>query len=280
MDKHGGTLSMSKDKIHIIDTIFSHAKSSSWYNEPDNFEWVRTFNLELMVMTDNNLFGVDKIKSKKKVAWLVESPSVTPTSYRFVLDNYNKFDKIYTFDKNILETTENSEFVPIGGCWVDVSERYIHNKSKNVSIIASNKNIYVGHKLRHDVISNISSIDVYGTGYKRIENKIDGLKDYKFSISIENIKSDYYFTEKLIDCFITGTIPIYWGCPSIGDFFDIDGILVFNDIDELKNILSNLDGLYEKKLPSIKKNYELCKKYLVADNLIYEKINYLKNINK
>ena len=64
--------------------------------------------------------------------------------------------------------------------------------------------------------------------------------DYRFSIVIENCKRDYWFTEKLIDCLRTGTIPIYWGCPSIGDFFDIRGFILFDDINDLENILNNL----------------------------------------
>jgi hypothetical protein len=71
-----------------------------------------------------------------------------------------------------------------------------------------------------------------------------------FSIIIENSKEDYMFTEKLIDCFLTGTIPIYYGCPSIGLFFNDKGILHFNNykecIDILKNISSELYYSYMK----------------------------------
>ena len=34
-----------------------------------------------------------------------------------------------------------------------------------------------------------------------------------------NGRGDYEFDEKLIDCFLTGTVPIFWGCPSIDKFF-------------------------------------------------------------
>jgi hypothetical protein len=76
----------------------------------------------------------------------------------------------------------------------------------------------------------------------------------------------------LIDCFITGTIPIYWGCPSIGNFFDSGGIITFDSLEQLDGIINNLDGEYEKRIESVKRNFDLCKKYLVADDIIYEKI--------
>jgi hypothetical protein len=72
---------------------------------------------------------------------------------------------------------------------------------------------------------------------------------------MENCKKDYYFTEKLIDCFRTKTIPIYWGCPSIGTFFDVNGILTFNTVEELKSILLNLTNeYYYSKIKSIEFN--------------------------
>jgi len=276
----GGTHYMLRDKLHILDDLFLHSNSSSWYNKPTMFDWVRSSNIELTVLTDNLLKTVDNVISKNKIGWLVESPLITKSSYDFVLKNYNKFDKIFTFDKSILDVVENSELLPIGGCWINDEDRFVHNKTKGVSIISSSKNFLPGHKLRHEIISVFNNIDIYGYGYNFIENKIYGLGEYKFSIVVENFKSDYYFTEKLIDCFITGTIPIYWGCPSIDKFFNIDGIIPFNTVNDLHTILNNLDGVYEKKISSVMENFELCKKFLIADDLIYEKIKNINNENQ
>lgn len=38
-----------------------------------------------------------------------------------------------------------------------------------------------------------------------------------------------YFTEKILDCFTTGTIPIYQGAPDIGDYCNAEGIVVIDD---------------------------------------------------
>ena len=83
-----------------------------------------------------------------------------------------------------------------------------------------------------------------------------------FSIVIENSKEDYYFTEKLTDCLLSGTIPIYWGCPSIGDFFNIKGMIIFDTLDELKEILNNLTiEKYKSMELYIKENFEKAKEY-------------------
>lgn len=259
-------------KLHIYDSLFGHAKSTSLENTPKYFQWERSYNPDLIFFSDSHLHYVDQINSKKKIAWLIETPSMSVYQYQFILRNYEKFYKIFTHNKNLLENIKNTELLPIGGCWINEQDQKIYDKNKNVSIIASGKNSFVGHMLRHEIISKISGIDVFGFAYKKIDNKIEGLRDYKFSIVVENAKEDYYFTEKIIDCFVTGTIPIYWGCPSIGNFFDVNGIISFDNIEELQSILNNLEGIYESKLESIKKNYDLSMQYRVGDDLIYEKI--------
>jgi hypothetical protein len=83
-----------------------------------------------------------------------------------------------------------------------------------------------------------------------------------FSISIENSKEDFMFTEKLIDCFLTGTVPIYYGCPSIGNFFNINGIIVIDSLLDLINVLSSITiDLYNNMKPYIEENYNIAQQY-------------------
>lgn len=48
-----------------------------------------------------------------------------------------------------------------------------------------------------------------------IADKLAFLKDYKFNIAFENSRVDGYTTEKLFDALAAGTLPIYWGNPSV-----------------------------------------------------------------
>ena len=137
------------------------------------------------------------------------------------------------------------------------------NKTFTVSFIKSNKTFLEGHRLRSVIpplLINKQFRYLYPT--QRIETKIPLFIDSMFHITVENSKCVNYFTEKIIDCFMSKTIPIYWGCPNIGDYFDSDGIICFNDIDELNVILTNLNELdYNKRLEIIEKNYEKAKDY-------------------
>ncbi|MFW6219246.1 MAG: glycosyltransferase family 10 domain-containing protein [bacterium] len=267
--------------LYLKDNLFSHSYSSSGYNKP-KFSWIRELNnnMGVLFLTDDDVFYVDKYRNKynntKIYAWLLESPAIKSTSYTFIANNYHKFEKIFTFDDELIKKCNNAELLPIGGCWIYGDDIKIHNKTKNVSMIMSKKLITSGHKLRHVIKTNVNAVDYYGREFREIKNKIEGLKDYRFSIAVENINKNYYFTEKLIDCFMTGTIPIYWGCPSIGEFFNLNGIYRFNTVSELIEIVNNInrngEEIYESKKEYIIENFEKAKKYLIADNLIYNKL--------
>jgi hypothetical protein len=270
---------MEKIKVPIKDSLFSHAKTSSFWNDSDYIEWNRNDDnvKDYIFLTDLDVQNFNLFPNKKIYAWLLESPEITPKAYEFVKLNNTLFDKIFTFDEDILKL-ENSFFLPFGGSMLDQSDIKIFDKNKNISMMFSWKRNLAGHTLRHNIYNNFKNkIDFYGSGVNGINvKKINSLKDYKFSVIVENCKKNHYFTEKIIDCFLTGTIPIYWGCPSIGDFFDLNGILVFNDKNELSKILESLNGdTYNKMYKSLNNNFNEAKKYAIAEDYLYK--NY-KNL--
>jgi hypothetical protein len=116
-------------------------------------------------------------------------------------------------------------------------------------------------------------IDLYGFGTTRpLVSKLLGLKPYAFQVVIESERLDYWFTEKLIDCFATGTVPIYWGPPSIGRFFNLDGILQFRTLDELAGILMSLTpSMYDERADAIVDNYNRARTYGCAEDWIYDR---------
>ena len=230
---------MDKDSLRLVDRTFAHSKLGycSDYQISDKFVWDRA----------------------------------TPLNECKI---QNKFSKILTHEKSLVDLGEPYEFIPFGCCWIPNEEHMIYNKTKNISIIASNKAMTDGHQKRHTVIETFKDkIDVYGRGWNPVEHKVDALAPYRFSIVIENCSRDGWFTEKLIDCFATGTIPIYWGAPDIGDYFNTTGILKFNTINELTNILENTtQDNYNLVLESIEDNLERSKNYLLPDNWVLTKV--------
>lgn len=264
--------------IKIQDSLFGHVEYSTLFNRPLNMKWDRTpYSIDdTVIFTDKNLKSVNP-NIKTKIAWLLESPEITKDSYNWMKSNYNNFEYVFTFDRELLEMSDKFIMCPIGGCWIEPGKQKIYDKNKNISIIASGKKNTIGQKMRHDMISQINSIDVYGRGYKVVENKLEALQDYRYSIVIENVKKDYYFTEKLIDSFMTGTIPIYYGCPSISDFFDVRGMIIVNSVDDLRKKMYELtEENYNSMKEHIKINFEKAKSFLIAEDIIYKELKNKK----
>jgi hypothetical protein len=98
-------------------------------------------------------------------------------------------------------------------------------------------------------------------------------------VVIENSIESDYFTEKLLDCFLTGTIPIYWGTKNIENYFDTNGIIFINDENELSTIIDTLDvELYNSKINSIQSNFESAKKYIHPEKIIQTYLNENENV--
>ena len=232
--------------------------------------------------------------------------------FNLVKNNYEKFHTILTHDKELLETLPNSKFMPTTDVirFNMLPNPYNHSlfkalpelpnyempedlfqiypKNKLVSVTASNKAFLPGHRERLKMLESVKDkVDAFGsvqlTLYNKMikhERKFESLKDYAFSIAIENLDSnidDYYFSEKITDCFITGTVPIDYGCPNIGKFFNTDSILIFNTAEELHNILDNLSmELYDSMKDAIYDNYKRSFKTPLTNDLTYE--YYFKHI--
>lgn len=79
----------------------------------------------------------------------------------------------------------------------------------------------------------------------RVDDKFETLKKYKFSICFENCIFDGLVTEKIIDSFFAGCIPIYWGAPDVCDFVPEGSFIDFRkfnyDYPALENYLKNMD---------------------------------------
>ncbi len=270
--------SKKKRAWRIHDEAFKHSDYTTAHLSSEYVVWKRSGDYDIEFYTDECLIHVQGAHHKN-IAWLLEPTAINPHVYEWIAENAEKFRLILTHNRRLLERLPNSKFVPAGGCWVHEKDQQIFRKTRNLSIIASSKTLTEGHRLRHLIVSQHQArIDAFGGGYKRIKNKIKALKRYRFSLAIDNSREDYYFTEKLIDCFVTGTVPVYYGCPSISDYFDTRGMILINSADDFSNVVDLLnDQHYLSMMPYIRSNFEEAKKYLIAEDFIH--LNYGHEIN-
>jgi hypothetical protein len=96
-------------------------------------------------------------------------------------------------------------------------------KIRDLSWITSNKANTPGTRQRMSLLENLRKsgipFDLFGRGFQPINDKWDGLYPYRYSLAIENHVNNYYWTEKIADCLLAWTIPIYHGCARIDQYF-------------------------------------------------------------
>ena len=268
---------MPRDKFNLVGTTFNYndgaPKCSVWSKKSKHIEWVDdggrgTFYIDTTI---NQAFN-DNRKGLKYL-WLLESKYITPKLVESIISNRelveDTYETIFTHDQRLLSLGDKYKWVPAQGTWI--KDIKIYDKSKMISMIASNKNMCEGHRKRLEWIDRLKDqVDFFGRGFPtEIKTKEEGLCDYMFSIAIENGNYETYFTEKLLDWFATGTVPVYLGAPDIGDYFNKDGII---DLSEEFDVS---DDIYYSKMDAIQDNLERTKKMEILEDFIWE--NYFND---
>lgn len=230
------------------------------------------FRKNLEIEYDNSspdflIFSVDGNNHKnyncKKILFTPENffcHNYAPFDYKLGLDNLNKYAD-YTITSFELNNDTNLRLP----CYVrrygynivdTIKDRTVPNKSKKVLFMQKNCKPFrdnFAKKLQKyipvDCVGNCArNLDIF------VENKIEFMKDYKFVISFENSSSKNYNTEKIVDGFISKTLPLYWGDTNIKEDFNENSFLFYNDfqteeefIDKILS-LDNDEDTYNKML--------------------------------
>lgn len=220
----------------------------------------------------------------RRIALLKESPIHTNAIDPVLLAR--RFDLVLTFQDDLVRQGAPFQRLDFSTNWVmaDLTTGSSFNKSKMCSFLGNiNHPARQGYRLRHEVarlVMTRSDIDCFGRGIREIESKVEGLADYRFSVAMENCRKNYYFTEKIIDCFFTETVPIYWGCPKIYEIFDSRGFIVFESLEDLCKILDALDEeKYQIMLPYVRANKRRCieLKYDSFESYLVRCLNMVEN---
>ena len=207
----------------------------------------------------------------------------------WVIQNKDLFNIILTQSDKVLNNCNNAIYQPFGHTWLKPDQyNKEHEKKFQLSHLCGKLNKTYGHSLRHETLARqnefsipLNFYDVYGDR-SNIEDARLGKEfifgDSQFGVVIENTSYRGYFTEKILDCFLLKTIPIYWGCSNIGDYFNIDGIIPFNNVDDLVYMSNNLDeDYYSPRKEIINKNWKLALEYVDYQQNV---VNTITNIFK
>ena len=231
-------------------------------------------------------FNLKLLQNKRVICFPREPLNKKNWEYLPIKNNFTYND--------IYHVVTNPQFINKNYDFLTKLEFNQHNKL--FSAIISNKSNGNGYKLRRNLLINLSKkypkiCDIYGSGWnnelsesykgqlgcyhsKNLNNsttKYDGLINYKYSLCIENCSIKNYFTEKFTDTLLCWTIPIYYGCANISEYFPDDSYY-FVDITK-SDCIEKIIEIINK--PITQKNIDAMK---IARELILNKYNIWSTI--
>jgi hypothetical protein len=222
---------------------------------------------------------------------VVNEPNEYFGLHDWVIQNKNLFTYILTWNYRILNNCSNAHYIAFGDSWF-LPEQYNIDRDKifKVSHLSGKLKLSYGHHMRHELLARQNEIKIPKDFYYTIGDRHDipnarlgkeqVFGESAFGICIENFSHKSFFTEKIIDCFLMKTIPVYWGCSDLDVFFDPKGIIKFENVDDCIVKLNQLTPeYYVDRMEIIEKNYELAKNYLGFTQRIYNKMVELNIFN-
>jgi alpha(1,3/1,4) fucosyltransferase len=177
--------------------------------------------------------------------------------------NFNECDFAFTFD---LMTDPRNYRLPNYFFWITPKLTALKNadfngkeKQKFCCFVVSNPDNPVRNKFYH-ALSKYKKIDSGGKHLNNIgyvvKRKLDFIKDYKFVIAFENSSYPGYTTEKIIEPFLAGSIPVYWGNPVVDREFNEDSFVNCHRYRNFRQVIEQIkkidtdDALFRQYIQS------------------------------
>jgi hypothetical protein len=120
-----------------------------------------------------------------------------------------------------------------GQSYNEIVDNGIPKKNATLSTVCSSKQQrHTIHKNRYDFTywlkQKLPELDIFGHGVRFVQNKYEAMNSYRYHLAIENYIGPHHWTEKLSDPYLSGAVPIYYGCPNIDEYFPKDSYIAID----------------------------------------------------
>ena len=226
----------------------------------------------ILLNEPNEIFGL--------CDWVIQNKE----SFSVILTQWDQIHQ--NCDNSLLfvhgETNLDRPYIELFG---DKNEHSNYDRKFEITFLSGILELLPGHKLRQRVLALDNKITIPHKWYRTLDdfdprgqrpgyfevkmtkygNPIEGEgkkqvwnRNTMFHVGIESKKEKNYFADKILDCFATKTLPLYYGAENISDWgYDENGIIRFEDENELLNIINNLtEDDYYNRIEAIENNYK------------------------
>ena len=177
-----------------------------------------------------------RLPKEKMILFAWEPPTVQPENWQSCWQQF--FSKIYTWNDELVDGVKFFKFY-LPFLRPRLEELVPYEKRGFLTLIISclsSNHPHERYSERERVIRYFEehpeiAFDLYGRGWGprnfrcwkgTISDKLETLRQYRFSFAYENSRESGYVTEKLWDCFAAGVVPIYSGAPNICEYVPED----------------------------------------------------------
>lgn len=268
----------SQDQIYQ-NIVGSWAKGSDIYKDiqitkSDDYEYAVLFNLALP----------DKFIPREKIVGFSHEPRLTLrldpsriSSLQNIVSSY------YLSNSADLPDAFKEGYTYVLPAEFGKSEKEFYPHNQRMSMILSTSKFMPGHLMRHDILQRVLKTDMdihfYAEGLNKIyqDPRVKEFnwslfnvpyENYQTQIVIENIIDGSWSTEKLSNCIIKGTFPIYYGSKKVSEDFYGEGVvpILGNNLDENMEIICEMYYNFTDKIKETEK----------AKNKLYQEKNLLE----
>ena len=207
--------SKKKIKLYSVD-LFSLDFHKSWLKKNLKDKFIIEFTKNNPDYLIYNVFGTEHLNPKYnnsiKIAVLTENkiPDFYEADYAIGHYHISYLDRYFKFSIFFWQNLSNTYFSLY-------RNEVINNprKRKFCAALISNNFITDGFRVKFiNELNKYKQVDLGGKYNNNVGgpviNKIEFLKSYKFSIAMENTEGNGYISEKIVDSFLAGNIPIYY----------------------------------------------------------------------
>ena len=232
---------------------FNNEKGCSWlcvFGEPPN-DWQTTVprHRRIVIIAEPKTIGYYPSNYLNQFG-IVISPYQKPALYR---GQWHRSPPYIEWQYGLKRTQQVQQGTPQYRQWHEI--KATKKKTKLISVICSGKTHNRSQVQRLRFVEALKKefgthIDSYGRDDNFVADKADALDPYRYHIALENNQDKHFWTEKLADCYLSESYPIYAGCPNAHDYFPrqsyapIDIFNIPQAIQQVKDIIAS--NLYEK----------------------------------
>lgn len=197
-------------------------------------------------------------KWKYKINFIGEPQLPEADKYDIVLTGVNNL-------RNVVDLPLSVAYIHCNDFLPKLFNRKISEPKQFCSFIVSNHKCKVRNKI-FELLNQYKKVNSMGRFANNVgyniqydywsDEYLNVIGNHKFMICCENTKMETYSTEKIVNPYLAGTIPIYWGTSNVKNIFNPDSMLFLEDetdesFDKLINRVIELDNDDEKYLEFI-----------------------------